>query len=992
MIQVLLEREFPVGELRLLASERSAGRTSRSTGATHDRRGRRRRRLRWRRHRALLGRRRRLPRARARGGRARRDRDRQLVRVADGSRRSRSSCRQVNPDDLEGHTGIIANPNCSTMQLAPVLMALRDSGRPRAGGRRHLPVRLRDRRQGDRASWKARSARTSPASAKALGLSPSDRVQRAPRDRRLPRQRLHQGGVEGRHREPQDPRTCRTSASRARPSGSRSSSATPRRSTSRRGSRSRPERARELFAAVPGVVVQDDPATHEYPLATDAAGSGRDLRRPRPAGSSIAGGRGLAFWVVSDNLRKGAATNAVELAEVLVERGWVGTPRPAAPAYAADGARRGHGVTGRRAPRRRSRRSPPRSGSAPTAACTRRGPGGARRGQPGHRGRVRRRGAGLQRGPQGRPFVGRAGGLLVKLLASIGWRREDVFITNVVKCRPPENRDPEPDEIAACAPFLRRQLEVLDPAVVVTLGRYSMGDVHARRPRSRGARHRPPGRPGDRRPRRARASRCTTPPPRCRSPESNARATRHRPRVPARCIDARRAPARRADRRCERDSAAQRAPLQTPSPSTLTGPTEAATRPTAELNVARCRAPATRTDGRHSRSSDHLRPTKDARLPTDGNDQPLRIIPLGGVGEIGKNMYVFEYGDDIVVIDCGLMFPDEEMFGIDLVIPDITYLKERKANVKAFLITHAHEDHVGGLPYVLPEFPGVPDLRLDARPRPPRQQDQGAQAPQQPARRAWSPATSSTSAPFHVVPFRVGHSIPDAMGIALRTPVGTHRPHRRLQVRPHPGRRQAVGLRDPRQARRGGRDLPPVRLDPCREPRLHALRADGRRGVPRDHGAARRPGHRRDVREQHRPDPAGPRRRRGLRPQGRGHRPLDGAELADRDGARLPDLRRRHAWSRRTRSSEVPDDKIVIATTGAQGEPMAGLARMANRDHRFVEIQPGDTVIVSASPIPGNEEYVAGRSTTSSRPARTSTTTRSSAPTSPATPARKSSS
>ena len=84
-------------------------------------------------------------------------------------------------------------------------------------------------------------------------------------------------------------------------------------------------------------------------------------------------------------------------------------------------------------------------------------------------------GPGFNEDRQGRPFVGRAGDLLVKMLASIGWRREDVFITNVVKCRPPDNRDPQPDEIAACAPYLRRQLEVLDPAVIVTLGRFSMG-------------------------------------------------------------------------------------------------------------------------------------------------------------------------------------------------------------------------------------------------------------------------------------------------------------------------------------------------------------------------------------------------------------------------------------------------------------------------------------------------------------------------------------
>ena len=272
-------------------------------------------------------------------------------------------------------------------------------------------------------------------------------------------------------------------------------------------------------------------------------------------------------------------------------------------------------------------------------------------------------------------------------------------------------------------------------------------------------------------------------------------------------------------------------------------------------------------------------------------DQPLRIIPLGGVGEIGKNMYVFEYGDDIVVIDCGLMFPDEEMFGIDLVIPDITYLKERRANVKAFLITHAHEDHVGGLPYVLPEFPGVPvyastlargllgnkikEHKLHNNPL-----------------LALEPGRRDRDRAVPVIPFRIGHSIPDAMGIALRTPVGDGRPHRRLQVRPHPGRRQAVRLRHPRPARRGRRRSASCPTRPA--PRTRATRPSERtvgeafREImePLDGRVIVATFASNIARVQQVLDAAA-----DVRPQGRRHRPLDGAELPDRDRPRLPQVR-----------------------------------------------------------------------------------------------------
>src|SRR5688572_20891080 len=149
----------------------------------------------------------------------------------------------------------------------------------------------------------------------------------------------------------------------------------------------------------------------------------------------------------------------------------------------------------------------------------------------------------------------------------------------------------------------------------------------------------------------------------------------------------------------------------------------------------------------------------------------LRVIPLGGLGEIGKNMMLIEYGDDMIAIDAGLMFPEEEMLGVDLVIPDVSYIEQHRHRFKAIFITHGHEDHTGGLPYVLrrvrahvyctPLSQGLISVKLKEH-----------HLLETTELRTILPGESITIGALRVQPFQVAHSIPDAVGYAIRTPVG----------------------------------------------------------------------------------------------------------------------------------------------------------------------------------------------------------------------------
>ncbi len=336
----------------------------------------------------------------------------------------------------------------------------------------------------------------------------------------------------------------------------------------------------------------------------------------------------------------------------------------------------------------------------------------------------------------------------------------------------------------------------------------------------------------------------------------------------------------------------------------------------------------------------------------------LRIIPLGGVGEIGKNMFLFEYEDNAILLDAGLMFPEEEMHGIDIVLPDTTYLHECREKLRAIILTHGHEDHIGALPYIIDDFDipvygtrltlGLLKAKLEEHPALSPVKMLEIKAGQQ----------LNLCENFRLEFFRTNHSIPDTVGVALHTPVGTvvytgdfkfdHTPvdgkitdfFKLAEL----GRRGVLlALIDSTNADRPGSTASEsdvgetideiFRLSQRRI--IFATFASNIHRIQQVVTAAHRHGRKICITG------------RSLENSVRIASELGYLRIPKSTLVELDQIRR------------IPLEKLAILTTGSQGEPMSALTRIANSEHRQVEIIPGDNVIIAANPIPGNEKLVA---------------------------------
>ena len=334
----------------------------------------------------------------------------------------------------------------------------------------------------------------------------------------------------------------------------------------------------------------------------------------------------------------------------------------------------------------------------------------------------------------------------------------------------------------------------------------------------------------------------------------------------------------------------------------------------------------------------------------------LKIIPLGGLTEIGKNMMAIEYKDDIIVIDAGLMFPEEEMLGIDLVIPDISYLLEHREKVRGIVVTHGHEDHVGALPYLLPQLQ-VPVYATKLT--------MGLISVKLKERRAFAGARLNVVpfgekvnlGSFRVEFFPVCHSIPDSAGLIIQTPIGTlvHSGDFELDYTPVGCEPTALS----KIAQIGGQGVLVLFSDSTYAEVPGYTQSESVVGDTLDRVIAEAPG--RVIvatfsslvsRIQQVIDAAAKYKRRVC---------VVGRSMTDTVTMAL-ELGYLHApegvLARIDEMRGLPHNKVIYMTTGSQGEPTSALVRIANKDHPQLHIMQGDTVVLSASPIPGNEGLI----------------------------------